>query len=155
MPLRIALTLILALPVGACAGDSGSGHKPADGAAQIAAWQDAARSFGTEFQGCGRRIYPTRHFFRACMKGAMSDYDGAAAALRRACHGSQLNAAVAAVGSLQRREVRLSDAANDAFLSHRRYRGPGPPAVESRSRRAIDAQLAAARRLGPAACTGR
>jgi hypothetical protein len=63
--------------------------------------------------------------------------------------------ASAIVGSLQRREVRLSDAANDAFLSHRRYRGPRLLAIESRTRRAIDTRLAAVRWLGPAACAGR
>jgi hypothetical protein len=61
MPLRAALILALALPVAACGdGGAGSGHKPAGGAAQIAAWEDAARAFGTEFEGCGRRIRDRR-----------------------------------------------------------------------------------------------
>jgi hypothetical protein len=148
-----AQVLVLSLALAACdGGDSGGERKPPAGAAKIAAWEDATRIFATEFQSCGRRIYPTRHFYAACMKQPFAGYDMAAAAVRRACRGTQVNAAFAAVGSLQRREVRLFDVPNDAYLSHRRYRGPPLNVIETRTGREIGRQLATVRRLGAAAC---
>jgi hypothetical protein len=130
-------------------------HQTAGRATQIAAWKDATRIFATEFQSCGRRINPTRHFYAACMKQPLVDYEKAATAVRRACRSAKVNAAVASVGSLQRREVRLSDAPLDAYLGHRRYRGPRLIAVEMNARRAIARRLATVRQLGRAPCTPR
>lgn len=147
--------LVLSVALGACGGGSTGREKPPAGAAQIAGWEDATRTFATEFQNCGRRIYPTRHFYAACMKRPFADYEKAAAALRRACKGKRLNAVLDAVGSLQRREVRLSDAPLDAELSHRRYRGPPLGVVETGTHREIELRIAAVQRLGAAACTAR
>jgi hypothetical protein len=145
--------LVLSVALTACGGDhSSGGTKAPAGAAQIAAWEDATRIFASEYQNCGRRINPTRHFYAACMKQPFVDYEKAATAVSRACKSAKVNAAVAAVGSLQRREVRLTDAPLDAYLSHRRYRGPRLIVVEMSSRRAIARRVAAVRRLGPGAC---
>jgi hypothetical protein len=127
-------------------------HTVPAGAAQIAAWVDATRAVTQQFRGCGSRIYPTRHFYGACMKPALAQYRKAAAAVRSMCTSTPINAAVSAVTSLLRREVALSDAPNDAYLSHRRYRGPPLILVDERTRRAVDHRLAEVRRLGPAAC---
>jgi len=148
-----AAIAVLPLVLASCGGGhSREQRKPPAGTAQIAAWEDATRIFDTEFQNCGRRINPTRHFYAACMKQPFADYDKAATAVRRACKGAQVNAAVAAVGSLQHREVRLSDAPLDAYLSHRRYRGPRPIAIETDTRRKVARQVATVRRLGAGAC---
>src|SRR5256885_13143706 len=106
----VAPILLLSVALAACGGgDSVHQRKPPGGAAQVAAWEDATRIFAREFQDCGRRIYPTRHFYAACMKQPFADYGNAAAAVRQACRGTRVNAALVAVGSLQRKEVRLSD----------------------------------------------
>jgi hypothetical protein len=146
--------LVLSVALAACGGDhSTGGTKPPAGGAQIAAWEDATRIFATEFENCGRRINPTRHFYAACMKQPFVDYDKAATAIRRACKSAKVNAAVAAVGSVQRREVRLSDRPLDAYLRHRRYRGPRLVAIEMNARREIARRVATVRRLGAGACT--
>jgi hypothetical protein len=149
-----APVLVLSVTLAACGGGHSNGQRKAPaGTAQIAAWEDATHIFDREFQDCGRRIYPTRHFYAACMKQPFADYDETAAAVRRACKGRQLDAAVAAVHSLQRKEVRLADAPLDAYLSHRRYRGPPLIVVEMRTRREIARRIGAVHRLGTAACT--
>ena len=152
MPRTAVALVITAVAAAGCGGTTQ--HRAPAGAAQITAWADAARVFALQFQGCSTRIYPTRHFFAACMKPAFGDYQKAEAAVRRACSGAQINAAVSAVSSLQRREVALSDAPNDAYLSHRRYRGPPLGLVQDRAERAIARRLAQVRRLGSKACAG-
>lgn len=153
--MRCAATiLVLSIALAACgSAHSTGGTKPPAGAAQLAAWEDATRIFDREFQDCGRRINPTRHFYAACMKRPLTDYEKVATALRRACKSAKVNAPVAAVGSLQRREVRQSDRPLDAYLSHRRYRGPRLIAIETNTRRAIARRVATVRRLGAGACT--
>jgi hypothetical protein len=92
--------LVLSVALTACGGDhSRERHKAPPGAAQIAAWEDATRIFATEYQNCGRRINPTRHFYAACMKQPFVDYERAATAIRRACKSAKVDA-VATVRSL-------------------------------------------------------
>src|SRR4051794_34375899 len=104
--LRCAVpVLVLSVALAGCGGGHSSGQRKAPaGTAQLAAWEDATHIFDRAFQDCGRRINPTRHFYTGCMKQPFADYDKAAAAVRRVCKSRQLNAAVAAVGSLQRQE---------------------------------------------------
>jgi hypothetical protein len=151
MPRRTVALVVTAVVAAGCGGGD-TQRKRTAGAAQIAAWEDAARIFSQQFRACGSRIYPTRRFYAACMKPAFGDYQSAATAVRRACKGTQINTAVSVVTSLQHREVTMSDASLDAYLSHRRYRGPPLGVVQARAEQAIARRLAQVRRLGAAAC---
>jgi hypothetical protein len=134
-------------------GGGGSGDSGVAGA--VGRWGDAVRAFDSQLRSCGRRVYPTRDFFSACMKQPPLEYPRAAAGVRRAFGArAECSRAADSAGrildrdlSLLAQEITFSDDLNNAATDRLSYSGPPLAEFQAQARGTISTDLASLRKL--------
>jgi hypothetical protein len=159
---RLALWLVVLMPLAGCGGGSGGKDDPALAPPQatsgharaVNAWADAAQRYWGKFRDCGSGANPVRSYFASCTKGEQRALRQSERQALRGLRGPA--AACKQVGSLIRRTdatleraVKAFDASNDAGIAHRPYRGAPPQSLYLDGERSLAEDLPRARQLSP------